>query len=187
MGQIAHLKMTCPHCGKWTSVYVEETGAPSAEVNCEYCKKVFTFGAGMMYSPVGYVSEIPAADADDNKQRHGCLTALLIFTFIVSLLLAIVSIMFLNDGDGEDYGLSHEGLVLNVISCIMCVVASILIWNWKKIGFWIYVASIPLDVIAFLYDQDYTNAFWSIIPIGVLYGILHLTGKDGRTGWENMR
>jgi len=68
MGQIAHLKMACALCGKWTSIYVEETGAQSARVKCEHCGRTFEFGAGMQYSPVGYVPEIPHwARIEDGK------------------------------------------------------------------------------------------------------------------------
>ncbi|MDR0835581.1 MAG: DUF805 domain-containing protein [Tannerella sp.] len=70
--RIAHLKMTCPHCGKYTSVYVEENGASSAKVKCEHCKEIFEFGAGMMYEPVAYVSQIPkwaVIDAADAQKK----------------------------------------------------------------------------------------------------------------------
>ena len=59
MERIAHLKVECKHCKKWTSVYVVENGASCADVKCEYCKKIFTFESGMMYDPIGYVPEIP--------------------------------------------------------------------------------------------------------------------------------
>lgn len=59
MGKIAHLKVSCPQCGKYTSIYVEENGGSSSKVKCEHCKQIFEFGAGMMYEPVGYVPEIP--------------------------------------------------------------------------------------------------------------------------------
>lgn len=39
MGRIAQLQVTCKHCGKTTNVYVEESGASSANVKCEHCKK----------------------------------------------------------------------------------------------------------------------------------------------------
>ena len=59
MSRIAHLKVTCPQCGKYTSIYVEETGGSNAKVKCEHCKKIFEFSAGMMYEPVSYVPSIP--------------------------------------------------------------------------------------------------------------------------------
>lgn len=70
MGRIAQLQVTCKHCGKTTNVYVEESGASSANVKCEHCKKIFEFGAGMLYKPIGYVSEIPqwAKLKDDAKE-----------------------------------------------------------------------------------------------------------------------
>ena len=70
IGQIAHLKMKCVHCEKWTSVYVVETGTRTApEVKCEHCKKIFEFRAGMMYDPVGYVSSIPSWARIDNHLK----------------------------------------------------------------------------------------------------------------------
>jgi len=59
MGRIAQLQVTCKHCGKTTNVYIQESNAPTAKVKCEHCKKVFEFGAGMLYTPIGYVLEIP--------------------------------------------------------------------------------------------------------------------------------
>ncbi|MDR2721918.1 MAG: hypothetical protein LBB35_03525, partial [Coriobacteriaceae bacterium] len=71
MGKIAHLKVTCPQCGKYSSIYVEESGGTNARVKCEHCKQVFEFGAGMMYEPVAYVPSIPAwakiTEADKSK------------------------------------------------------------------------------------------------------------------------
>lgn len=59
MKKIAHLKVTCPQCGKYTSIYVTEDGGRGAKVKCEHCRQVFEFGAGMMYEPVAYVPAIP--------------------------------------------------------------------------------------------------------------------------------
>lgn len=59
MGRIAHIQVSCPHCGKTTNVYIEESNATSADVKCEHCMKIFEFGGGMLYTPIGYVSEIP--------------------------------------------------------------------------------------------------------------------------------
>ena len=70
MGKIAHLKVTCPQCGKYSSIYVEERGA-SAMVKCEHCKQIFEFGRGMLYEPVAYVPSIPPwaviSKADEGK------------------------------------------------------------------------------------------------------------------------
>jgi DNA-directed RNA polymerase subunit RPC12/RpoP len=59
MGRIAHIQVVCRHCGKTTNAYIEESNAERANVKCEYCKKVFEFGPGTMYKPIGYVSAIP--------------------------------------------------------------------------------------------------------------------------------
>ena len=59
MGKIALLKVTCPLCGQFTEIYVEESSATSTKVVCGSCRRVFEFGRGMMYDPVGYVETMP--------------------------------------------------------------------------------------------------------------------------------
>lgn len=59
MGKIAHIRVECPKCGKLTNAYIEESESSSAIIKCENCKNEFTFGPGLMYQPVGYVSSIP--------------------------------------------------------------------------------------------------------------------------------
>lgn len=69
MGRIAHIQLECPHCGKTTDAYVEESDAERANVKCEHCKRVFEFGPGMMYKPIGYVSAIPRwAEVKEDKK-----------------------------------------------------------------------------------------------------------------------
>lgn len=59
LGQIAHIELECPQCGRDTNAYIVETGAERAEVTCQHCRRVFEFGPGMLYNPLGYVSAIP--------------------------------------------------------------------------------------------------------------------------------
>lgn len=60
MAKIAHLKVTCPQCSKYTSIYVPESSATETKVKCEHCRDVFVFGSGMLYEPVAYVPFMPA-------------------------------------------------------------------------------------------------------------------------------
>lgn len=41
MGKIAQFQMNCPLCMNLTNIYVEESNASTARVNCEHCKTVF--------------------------------------------------------------------------------------------------------------------------------------------------
>ena len=59
MGSIAHLQLNCTLCNKTTSVYVEEGDAERVKVKCEHCKRIFEFGPGTLYIPIGYVTAIP--------------------------------------------------------------------------------------------------------------------------------
>ncbi len=67
MGRIANLKMECPKCNKITNIFVEESDSSHAKVKCEHCLKIFDFGPGMMYSPVGYVVAKPKWAEIDEK------------------------------------------------------------------------------------------------------------------------
>ena len=60
MSRIAHLKVYCPRCSLYTSIYVIEDGRASTQVKCQHCREVFEFAAGMVYSPVEHVETIPA-------------------------------------------------------------------------------------------------------------------------------
>lgn len=57
--RIAHLQLECPHCGSTTDAYVLESEAERANVTCQHCTRVFEFGPGAMYNPVGYVTALP--------------------------------------------------------------------------------------------------------------------------------
>jgi len=69
MGRFAQLRLFCDNCGQETNAFVED-GASHAKVKCEHCQNVFDFVAGMMYEPVGYVTEIPSwARIDDGTDK----------------------------------------------------------------------------------------------------------------------
>lgn len=59
MGRIAHIQLECPHCGKYTDAYIEESPVVRLTVKCERCKGAFEFGPGTAYSPISYVPSIP--------------------------------------------------------------------------------------------------------------------------------
>jgi hypothetical protein len=59
MGRIAQIQVECPKCKKITNIFVEESENEKTNVNCEYCKEVFEFGASMRYRLIGYIPQIP--------------------------------------------------------------------------------------------------------------------------------
>ena len=197
MNKIAHLKVTCPQCGEETSIYVVEDGGSGAEVKCEHCKQVFVFSEGMEYEPVAYVESIPywavipkadegkifSQEIDTNtselKQRHGCLTTWLILLVIVNVGVAIV-LMLLDNIDTT----SKATYAMNAI---IIVISVILLWNWKRIGFWIFVGVAVLGLIGSLLTGDYKTAFQCIIPVAILWSVLQRKKDNHPSGWENMK
>ena len=118
------------------------------------------------------------------KQRHGCVTAWLIWTIIGSSFFAIVYIyMFLFD---EPNGISYPKIVLLGIICIVQVISSVLLFQWKKIGFWGFIfTSISALIINLSIGIGIGQALAGLVSIAILYGILQIKKKNVTT-WESL-
>jgi len=118
---------------------------------------------------------------ENPPQRHGCLTTWLILVVVINVGLAL----FLNYsdvarrvGDVEKIGA--------IIGAIISVVVVVLIWNWKKIGFWILAVFTALGFIFSLIEGNVLEAFRGLVPLAVLYFVLQ-KAKDYVSGWDNLK
>ena len=231
MNRIAHLKVTCPQCGQYTSIYVEE-GGTSAKVKCEHCNQIFVFSRGMMYEPIAYVPFIPswamisnedkqkacppvlpgnsyqneqpakppmAAKAEEKplssndfqqandydkqavtKTRHGCLTVFLLLMILGNALIAILFALL-----SEDIDMSDELIVGQIIISSLTLICAILIWKWRRIGFWGIVILAGLGFILSLITGEIFEAFRNFVPVFFLWAALAKV-KDGVSGWKNL-
>jgi len=110
------------------------------------------------------------------KQRHGCLTAYLIFAIIVN---SAVALWYLFGGLVE-YSIGAILITLTIFN-IVCVIALL---KWKKWGFWGVVGLTIVGLFLNLYIGLGPESFSGLIGIGVLYWVLHI-GKENK-GWPQL-
>jgi hypothetical protein len=121
------------------------------------------------------------------KQRHGCVTAWLILMIIANSLAAL-SYLFTGDFIAENLpgGISNTMLILLALLGIGNVIFSILLFKWKKIGFWGFlITGIAALIINLSIGISIGQSAFGIVGIAVLYGVLQIK-KDDVTAWNNL-
>jgi hypothetical protein len=122
------------------------------------------------------------------KYRHGCVTALLIFMMIAnsaSVILYLFATEFISKtlsieiSDSDKIFLSLFQIA-NLISCI-------LLFQWKKIGFWLYIVTNVATVVLSIYQGKGISQLWSaLIGIALLFGVMQITTKNRKTTWNEL-
>ncbi len=123
----------------------------------------------------------------NSKQRHGCVTAWLIFMIIANSLTAILY-LFAGDMIAQNLpgGISNSMLVLLAILGVGNVIFSILLFKWMKIGFWGFLAtSIAGLVVNLSIGLGIMQSLFGLVGITVLYGVLQIK-KDNVSAWTNL-
>jgi hypothetical protein len=123
----------------------------------------------------------PAVPA--TKQRHGCLTAFLILMIIANSLVSInyVVNLFISGSSGNT---GTWFLLAFIIIGLCSVLCAILLFRWRKIGFWAYCGLGALAIILNLALGAGIISFTSLVSIAVLYGVLQI-GKANK-GWPQL-
>lgn len=122
-----------------------------------------------------------------SKQRHGCVTAWLIFMIIANSLTAILY-LFAGDMIAPNLpdGISDSMLILLAVLGIANVIFSILLFNWKKLGFWGFIiTSISALIINLSIGLGIGQSLFGLIGIAVLYGVLQIK-RDNTPAWNNL-
>lgn len=122
------------------------------------------------------------------KQRHGCVTSLLIFMMMAnsaSVILYLFATEFISKtlsiqiSDSDKIFLSLFQIA-NFISCI-------LLFQWKKIGFWLYIATNVATVVLSIYQGKGISQLWSaLFGVAFLYGVMQIATKNRKTTWEEL-
>lgn len=121
------------------------------------------------------------------KQRHGCVTAWLIMMIIINSLTAVIY-LFASDMITENLpgDVSTPMIVLLGIIGIGNVVFSVLLFQWKKIGFWGFiVTSIAALIVNLSIGLGIGQSVFGLVGIVVLYGVLQIK-KDNVPAWDNL-
>lgn len=121
------------------------------------------------------------------KERHGCVTVWLVFIIIVYVLLSMTHRLTTTDL-GTGLGTPDvEGPLIWVLMGISLANAffAYLILSWKKIGFmgFAVTASIVFCVNLY-YGLGLYESIGGFLGIGVLFAILQIKNRHGKTAWE---
>ncbi len=121
------------------------------------------------------------------KQRHGCVTAWLILMIILNSLTAIVY-LFASDMITKNLpgNVSSTMIFLLGIIGIGNTIFSVLLFQWKKIGFWGFaVTSIATLTINLSIGISVVQSVFGLVGVAVLYGVLQIR-KDNVSAWDNL-
>ena len=121
------------------------------------------------------------------KERHGCVTAWLILMIIANSLVAI-AYLFAGETVAENFpgGISNTVLVVLGVLGVVNVVSAVMLFNWKKIGFWGFTISATITLIINLYiGVGIIQSVWGLAGIAILYAVLQIK-KDDVDAWTNL-
>ena len=122
-----------------------------------------------------------------NKQRHGCLTAWLIYLIIAY---SIVSITYFFNTDEiseiSPYKTSKNILLIYGSLGILSIVFCILLFKWVRLGFWgILITSIIVLITQIINGHGIFQPLIGLFSIIVLYALLQLK-KGNVSSWNNL-
>jgi hypothetical protein len=123
--------------------------------------------------------EEPLTTEQGVKRQHGCLLTWLIIAIILNSIFAVMA------ADELLFRFSFSTKLLECILHVLIVLFAILIFYWKRIGFWGIVAACVAGIIMNLNMGVGIQSFTGIISIMVLYAVLQIK-KDGVSGWKNL-
>lgn len=119
------------------------------------------------------------------KQRHGCLTAFLIFMVLANLFAAYGNIAMQEDILSALPKLSHSLLFALALVGLLNVVFAIGIYKWKKWGFWGFcVSALAAFSINIYGGVALLPALAGLAGVLVLFAVLKI-GKE-KAGWDQL-
>ena len=122
-----------------------------------------------------------------NKQRHGCLTAWLIY-LILSYSIVSLGLFFNSDSIVQKFQyIKSENLLLIVASiAILNVLFIYMLLKWFKLGFWgLLSTSTLLFIIQIMNSNNILTPIITAIVMLIIYGLLKLK-KRNVSGWDNL-
>ena len=121
----------------------------------------------------------------EQKQRHGCLTAVLVLMIIAN---SATAFMYLFGGSTIKQnlpGIPSWALVVLGIFAVFNLVCAIALFRWKKWGFWGFIAS---SIVALFVNLSIglgiSQSLLGLVGIALIFGVLHI-GKENK-GWPQL-
>jgi len=120
------------------------------------------------------------------KQRHGCVTTLLILMIIANSIGALLYFFF-NDFIIQNLpNTSPTLLFLLGITGTLNVVCTILLFKWKKWGFWGYIiSSVCILIINTCIGIGFFQSLFGLIGFIIMFWVLKFK-KNNVSAWDNM-
>mgnify|MGYP001341083297 CR=1 FL=1 len=127
-----------------------------------------------------------AEESANEKKRHGCVTAYLIFLLIFNSGIALLYLTSSNELKSDNSNMPGWVIEMWILESIFNLVCAVALLKWKKWGFWGFTGSSCINFIINLYiGASVTAAFWdSYLMLGILYGVLQI-GNDNK-GWTQL-
>jgi hypothetical protein len=119
------------------------------------------------------------------KQRHGCLTAWIIFMIVINSLAALIYLLGA-ESFTRTYPSAPEGsFLVFVVLALFNVICASALFNWKKWGFWGFLFSTICAFIAnLLIGLGIGRSLIGLVGIIFLYALLKM-GKD-KNAWTQL-
>jgi hypothetical protein len=119
------------------------------------------------------------------KQRHGCLTAYLVFMIIANSATALIYLVGAEDIRRKIPNIPEWSFPVLIAGTILNLVFAIALLRWKKWGFWGFVATaVVLFFVNLSLGFALGPALVGLLGVAILYGVLHI-GKE-RQGWSQL-
>jgi hypothetical protein len=130
-------------------------------------------------------NEVTPNQKQQPKQRHGCLTAYLVFIIIAN---SASSLTYLVASEGIKQnmpGMPDWAFPVLIFGGIFNLACAIALFRWKKWGFWGFVGSAAVVFfINLAIGIDIVSALSGLLGVAILYGVLQI-GKE-RKGWSQL-
>jgi hypothetical protein len=126
--------------------------------------------------------------ANPSRQRHGCVTAWLIFMLIINSLVAVMYLFASNSiASHSPVPLSGTTVILLGVLSVVNVVFAVMLLQWKKIAFWGFAGmSVLMLIINLSLGLGIGQSLFGFIGLAILYGVLQIK-KNGVTAWQNLK
>jgi len=124
-------------------------------------------------------------ESTNEKKRHGCLTAYLVFMLIINSGTALVYLTSSNAIRNNLPNMADWSFAVLIIGSIFNLVCAVALFKWKKWGFWGFTGTSCIGFITNLYiGTPIVSACLGLTGIAILYGVLQI-GNDNK-GWTQL-
>ncbi len=124
---------------------------------------------------------------NDSKQRHGCVTTWLLWLVAANAVSAIFYLTRVDYIVQNSLGLISKSTIYLLALCgVANAIFALLLFQWKKIGFWGFLISgLIIFYIKLNIGIDFTRSLIGLSGIVILFVVLQLK-KNQISAWKNL-